>query len=882
MITEKELSISHFPISTNGYHQKELSCQILSDLIVYMKYAKYIPELERRETWDELVLRNQMMHMKKYPDLISEIDHAYDLVRQRKILPSMRSMQFAGKPIELSPARLYNCCFMPMDHFLCFSELMFLLLSGCGVGFSVQSHHVNKLPEIRKPHRKRRYLIGDSIEGWADSVKSLIRSYLDNRPFPVFDYCIDPETRVLKADLTWDLAKNIKEDDDLIGFDEKSERTIRKLRKARVERTTRIIQPRLKIVTDRGTIITSETHGFLLGGHRGTKWLDTSKWVYANELKSGDTIRFLSEPWEVDDSRDGGWLAGFLDGEGWTIKGAIGVGQNNGSTLNRAVGLLENRKFVLTAKQRNKLTTIYINGGKKEGMRLLGSLRPHRLLEKLGKEYWEGMSVNGRGAQLATVYAIEPLGDGEVIGIKTSTNTLITEGMLTHNSDIRPKGSPLKTAGGKAPGPEPLRLCLERVQSILESKPDGSKLTSLEVHDINCHIADAVLSGGIRRSSMISLFDVDDELMLEAKHGEWWIDNPQRALANNSAVIVRHKVKKEIFDSIWNMMHLSNAGEPGFFFTNDKEFGINPCAEVSLRPYQFCNLTTINVSNVENQDDLNERARAAAFIATLQAGYTDFHYLREVWKSTTEKEALIGVSMTGIASHSILSLDLKEAAAVVKKENERVAKMIGINKAARCTVVKPEGTTSLLLGSSSGVHSWHADYYIRRMRVLKNESIYHYFSRYHPELLEDDQMKPERQAIISIPIKAPDGAITRQETALELLSRVSRVWEDWVREGHRKGDNVNNVSTTVSVREGEWEDVKNWMWENRDRFTALSVLPYDGGSYVQAPFEEIDEFTYHRLVSKLLPVDFSAVKEYQDETSAAKELACAGNACEVI
>jgi len=635
MITEQELSISNFPISTNGH--KDISREILSDLIVYSKYAKFIPELQRRETWDELVMRNQMMHMKKYPELVAEIDQAYTFVRQRKVLPSMRSMQFAGKPIELSPARLYNCCFMPMDHFLCFNELMFLLLSGCGVGYSVQSHHVSKLPEVRKPHRKRRYLIGDSIEGWADSVKALIRAYLDNRPLPRFDF-----------------------------------------------------------------------------------------------------------------------------------------------------------------------------------------------------------------------------------------------------SDIRPKGAPLKTAGGKAPGPEPLKLCLERIQTILDRKQDGEKLTSLEVHDINCHIADAVLSGGIRRSSMISLFDVDDDLMLQAKHGEWWVDNPQRALANNSAVIVRHKVKKETFDSIWHMMHESNAGEPGFFFTNDKEFGTNPCAEVSLRANQFCNLTTINVSNVKDQNDLNERAKVAAFIATLQAGYTDFHYLREVWKNTTEKEALIGVSMTGIASKSVLELDLEEAADIVKKENGRVAKTIGIHKAARCTVVKPEGTTSLLLGSSSGVHAWHSSYYIRRMRVLKNESIYHYFSQYHPELLEDDAMKPENQAIISIPIKAPSGAITRQESALELLARVSRVWEDWVKEGHRKGDNVNNVSTTVSVREGEWEEVKNWMWENRDRFTALSVLPYDGGSYVQAPFEEIDETTYLHLSSKLKPVDFSLVKEYQDETTLAYELACAGAACEVV
>lgn len=614
----------------------ELSSNILSDLIVYMKYSKYVPDLERRETWDELVLRNQMMHMKKFPELVMEIDEAYNFVREKKILPSMRSMQFAGKPIELSPARLYNCCFMPMDNFLSFSELMFLLLSGTGVGYSVQKHHVADLPEVRRSSRKRRYLIGDSIEGWADSVKALVRAYLDGRPKPVFDY-----------------------------------------------------------------------------------------------------------------------------------------------------------------------------------------------------------------------------------------------------SDIRPKGSRLKTAGGKAPGPEPLKACLEKVEALFESKKDGEKLSTLDVHDINCFLADAVLSGGIRRSSMIALFDVDDEDMLTCKSGPWWENNPQRALANNSAVIVRHKATRAVFDNIWSLVKESNAGEPGVFFTNDKNWGLNPCAEISLRPYQFCNLTTINVSSVYDQEDLNARAKAAAFIATLQASYTDFHYLREVWKTTTEKEALIGVSMTGLASPAILTLNLAEAANVVKKENERVAKIIGIKPAARTTTVKPEGTTSLVLGSSSGVHAWHSKYYIRRLRVLKNETIYKYFEEFHPELIEDEALHPETQAIISIPIKAPNGAMTREESARSLLERVSYVWKEWVKTGHRKGDNVNNVSTTVTVRPDDWDYVGDWMWEHRDEFTALSVLPYDGGSYVQAPFQEITEKDYANMIAKLRPVDFSKIVEMDDDTTQKQEAACAAGACEI-
>jgi ribonucleoside-triphosphate reductase len=519
----------------------ELSKKILSDITVHMKYAKFIPQLKRRETWEEIVIRNMEMHVRRFPQLEEEIRNAYREVLARNVLPSMRSLQFGGKPIEINNARMFNCSFLPMNHPACFSELMFLLLSGCGVGYSVQNKHIEELPEIRKPKNKRRFLIDDSIIGWADAIKAIVRAYLGGKSFPLFDF-----------------------------------------------------------------------------------------------------------------------------------------------------------------------------------------------------------------------------------------------------SDIRPKGAQLITSGGKAPGPAPLKECLFQIQQIFERKEDGDKLTSLDVHDINCYIADAVLSGGIRRSAMIALFDLDDEDMLTCKFGAWYELNPQRGRANNSAVIVRHKIDQPTFLNLWKKIEASGSGEPGFFFTNDDSWGLNPCAEISLRAFQFCNLTTINAATVVDQDDLNRRAAAAAFIGTLQASYTDFHYLRDVWKRTTEKEALIGVSMTGIASGTVLDLDLEMAATVVKEENARVAALLGINSAARCTTVKPEGTTSLVVGSSSGIHAWHNDYYIRTVRVGKNEPIYTYLAINHPELLEDDFFKPTLQAVISVPQKAPQGAITRHESALELLERVSDVWKRWVKTGHRK------------------------------------------------------------------------------------------------
>jgi len=615
----------------------ELPVKILSDITVFMKYAKFNDKKNRRENWNELVDRNKEMHLQKFPQLKDEIENAYQFVYDKKILPSMRSLQFAGKPIAINNARLYNCCFLPVDHTDAFSEVMFLLLSGTGVGYSVQRHHVEQLPEINKPTKSRRYLVGDSIEGWADAIKVMIGAYMKNKAMPIYDF-----------------------------------------------------------------------------------------------------------------------------------------------------------------------------------------------------------------------------------------------------SDVRPKGAMLLTSGGKAPGPEPLKDCLHNVQKILDRKNNGEKLNTIEVHDILCYIADAVLAGGIRRSAMIALFNIDDDDMLTCKFGNWWETNPQRGRANNSAVIVRSKVEEEVFFDLWKKIEASGSGEPGFFFTNDKDWGMNPCAEISLRPFQFCNLTTIHAGDVESQEDLNARARAAAFIGTLQASYTDFHYLRDVWKKTTEKEALIGVSMTGIASGSVLKLDLKEASTIVKEENARIASLIGTNPAARCTTVKPEGTSSLVLGTSSGIHAWHNDYYIRRIRVGKNESIYTYLLLNHPELVKDEFFKPNIQAVIEVPQKAPEGAVTRQESALDLLKRVSKVWKEWVKPGHRKGSNKNNVSVTVSIKPGEWQEVGEWMWANRDSFTALSVLPYSDHTYIQAPFEDITEAQYNEMVKVLHNINLDDVVELEDTTNLQGEAACAGGACEIV
>jgi ribonucleoside-diphosphate reductase alpha chain len=369
--------------------------------------------------------------------------------------------------------------------------------------------------------------------------------------------------------------------------------------------------------------------------------------------------------------------------------------------------------------------------------------------------------------------------------------------------------------------------------------------------------------------------------MIACKSGAWWETNPQRGRANNSAALVRHKITKEFFMDLWKRVEASGAGEPGIYFTNDKDWGTNPCCEIALRPNQFCNLCEVNVSDIESQEDLNNRVKAAAFIGTLQAGYTDFHYLRDIWKRTTEKDALIGVSMTGIGSGVVLGYNMKEAAKLVKEENARVAELIGVNKSARTTTVKPAGTTSLTLGTSSGIHAWHNDYYIRRIRVGKNEAIYQYLAMYHPELIEDEFFRPHDTAVISVPQKAPEGAILRTESPFQLLDRVKKITQEWVRPGHRTGSNTHNVSATISLKNEDWELAGEWMWENRDFYNGLSVLPYSDHSYVQSPFEDCTEEEYDRLFKSLTNIDLTKVIELQDNTDLSGELACAGGACEI-
>jgi ribonucleoside-diphosphate reductase alpha chain len=577
------------------------------------------------------------MMVKKYPNLETQIKDSATFIRKKKVLPSMRALQFAGPAAEVNNSRIYNCCFLPIDSVHSFSETMFLLLGGTGVGYSVQKHHVDQLPTIIKHERykNRNWLIEDSIMGWADAVKVLMKFYFEGGLKPKFDF--------------------------------------------------------------------------------------------------------------------------------------------------RA---------------------------------------------------------------------------------------------------IRHKGARLVTAGGKAPGPEPLKICLAHIDAVMERKENGSKLTPLECHDILCHIANSVLAGGIRRSAMIALFSHDDEEMITCKYGNWWELNEQRGRANNSAVLERETVGEEEFQSLWKRIEASGSGEPGIYWTNNKDWGTNPCCEIGLRPFQFCNLCEVNVSDITCQEDLNDRVTAAAFFGTLQAGFTDFHYLRDVWKMTTFRDALLGIGMTGIASGEVLQYNLEVAAKIAVKTNQLVSETIGTNEAARVTCIKPSGTTSLVLGTASGIHAWHAPHYLRTMRFNKSEDLAAYLAVNHPELCEDDVLRPKDTVCVRIPVKAPEGSIFRTESSIETLERVKRFATEWILPGHVEGDNTHNVSATISI-DSNWEEVGQWMWDNRAHYNGLSVLPFFGGTYKQAPFEDITEEEYNARINTLKSIDLTKVMEMDDSVDFGQVTACAGGACEI-
>ena len=554
------------------------------------------------------------MMLKQYadcPEVIPEIVRAFDAVESKKVLGSQRALQFAGPPIFKHNARMYNCVASHCDRLDFFSECFYLLLCGCGTGYSVQQRHAGKLPAMSNQwiHGRRDFVVEDSIEGWADAAKALIDS-------------------------------------------------------------------------------------FFIGQH------------------------------------------------GWN--------------------------FVF--------------------------------------------------------------------------------------DDIRPKGATL-SAGGKAPGPEPLERALGKVENILMARfgSEDRILRPIDCYDIVCHLADAVISGGVRGSATICVFDRFDEEMLKAKTGNWFSENPQRGRSNNSVMLPRDEVTRTEFAHI--MKSVKEFGEPGFVWADDPDMIVNPCVEIGMYPvdqetgrtgWQGCNLSTVNGAKIQDEYDFLGAVEAAAVIGTLQAGFTDFKYLTEESTRIFEREALIGVSVTGIMENPDVILDpeiQRRAAEVVKRVNARIADMIGINRAARTTCVKPEGTASCILGTSSGIHPHHARTYIRRVQANTLDPIYQHYKSKNPLSCEESVWSANgTDDVVAFAIQAPPKAIRKNVSAIKLLESVVSTQQNWVLPGTNsdacvRGTVTHNVSNTINVKDDEWDSVEQFIFDNREYLCGVSLLSATGDKdYAQAPF----------------------------------------------
>lgn len=628
----------------------------MSEYVFMSRYSRYIPRRRRRETWNEAVDRVKDMHVKKYPNISEDIAWAFEQVREKRVLPSMRSMQFGGEPIEEKNSRLYNCTFSVADRTDFFKDTMYLLLTGCGVGFSVEFQNVNRIPGLTEPSRTdvRHVRVDDSIEGWADTIKELMQSYVD-------------------------------------GY--------------------------------------------------------TVEFNYRSIRKSGSNIR----------------------------------------------------------------------------------------------------------------------------------------------------------SGGKAPGHVPLRRAIEKIRSILDNAVKRDcRLKPIEVYDIVMFIADAVISGGVRRSATICLFSPDDTEMLDAKTGNWFEENPQRGRSNNSVKLIREETSKEQFMRIFNKQ--KEFGEPGFYFAGDLKHGTNPCVEIGLNPFlpdgrtgfQMCNLTTINGEKLKTLKDFEIAVKAATIIGTCQAGYTTFPYIGEVTEELCRRESLLGVSITGIMDSPDVTLvpeNLRMMSELAVKTNKKFAKLINIPQAARVTCVKPEGSSSLLLNTASGIHPRHAQRYFRRIQANRLDPVYQHFHENNPHACEPSVWSSNgTDDVITFCVEAPLEAITKDDiSALELLAIVKLVQENWVLPGTALPDSspalYHNVSNTISVKADEWDAVADYIYRNRELFTGISMLADNGSMYQQAPHEQIqngdDELAWSFLTEGYQRVDYTSLNEEDDNTALKDITACAGGKCEL-
>lgn len=884
-----DMNAQLFRAATNMLEHRGL--RLLSELTVFDKYARYIEAERRRETWDEIIDRNCEMHCRRYPGVADEIRALYRaFVFPKVVLPSMRSLQFAGKPIELVNSRLMNCAATPIDDPRAFREIMFLLLGGTGVGFSVQTAHINQLPRVTQPVTTRRYVIQDSIIGWAEAVDALFKAYLCGKPKPLFVY---DDIRPRGARLRTTGGRAPGPDGLRVALENVD---------ARLAAMPHGHQMRPIEVHD---LICFIAQSVLSGGIR------RSAMISLFDFDDEEMIHAKSGQWWVDNPQ-----RALANNSAMALRHRITRRQ-----FDQFMGRVEEsgagEPGIYFGNDPNSLTNPCFKADTlvttRQGVRQIKDLVGQSV------EVWDGSGwvtvdnfrVTGENQPTLEI----ELHDGSSV-VVTPYHTMILEDGTRVEARHLSVGDRLAVGNVAFDGADQEIDPFERGEDAALACMDDGVVFPLDVFSWSRDSRGAFVDGVVQTAIPDFNFPRNHGVYDIVSVSHDWVEKFQTLLKTVGVfgTVIRQVEGPEVElledKKLWvlELPHtiFTKAYKPGNEWnqvkairpaavesrvycctvdsTNSLTIGIGiqtgQCAEASVNQ-NFCNLTTFNFSVIESQQDLRDFAKAAAFLGTLQAGYTDYHYLRPVWQERTEKEALLGVSMTGIARSDFSRFDLRDAAQQVIETNQQIARQIGINSAYRLTVNKPEGTSSAVLQTSSGVHAWHDRYFIRRTRYSADSPLVRHLRETLPDAVEADRRDPSL-AVVSLPCRAPDNAITRHEPMDQLLDRIHRCSTEWVREGHRKGHNGHSVSATVSVKPNEWGRLRDWMWNHRYQYNGLSVLPYDGGTYEQAPFETISPAQYHALAQQLPDtLALHRVTEVDDGTEHSQEVACAGGACTI-
>jgi len=1033
--------------------------KFLSDLVIHTKYANFLPNEHRKQNWSECVGVLEAMHMKQYPQLTDEIATNIKYIHNKLVLPSMRSIQFGGAPIDFAPNRMYNCAYVAVDDPFVFSEILFLLLCGVGVGYSVQKRHTNLLPEIKKPEGYRRFLIPDSIEGWSDALRALVYAYMRGKPMPRFDYNdIRPKGSAIKK--TGGLAPG----------PEYLKEALEKIQKVLDNAIGRKLEP-----IELHDIICYASESVIAGGVRTSALIalfdkTDMKMLYAKSpirIKSPQLVEDTDKEWVVKFKMDknqqtsidcynglneqilrlnkefGSYDKDLIFNEGyvqwyllhnqrgmannsvvfkrgdvtedefmefWELvkenkSGEPGIywtndydiGTNPCKPLN---SLILTPKGYITFEQALELEgddmDIIIDGKKFKASKPFKTGENKEIIRvKLSSgDYLYGTPnhkhelIEGGDIQMADMrvgdylkYDLKPIYTPHELGDVHTNNPDYTYGLLC--GWLHADGNMIMCSTGKDKPKKWLARfwfgenefdVIPLFEEIIgvnarphEQKPDTCQFIATKKNKIIENIFNYgydinkdnltwlygksrdfklgfirsffTADGSPRKNTLVegystrpdALYIINNIIKEFGVYSNLTIHHNKRRIENgysrNAEMCFKICLDKEQFDIFGGFLgdykqtiyksgiplggNKSNktAWENKFnkvkVVSIERNYSIEDvydikvqddyhhfvdtgvvthnCGEISIRSKQFCNLTTSVVYGVKSQSHLNQLTTASSFFGTLQAGYTDFHYLRPEWREITQENALLGCSMTGVASGAVLKYDLKQAAKKVLEENSRVSKIIGINEADRATTMKPEGSGTLAAGVlGNGIHAIHSEYFTRNVRMGKHDPIYHYLKSIMPDYIQDEFGKEKTRAVVSIPIKSPKNAIYRNENVLDLLERIKRFSNEWITGGHRTGVNKHNVSATVYVKDNEWPTVAKWMWDNKESYSGITVLPYDGGTYRQAPFVEISKKEYEHLLNGFpKEFDFGSISSDYSTKNHAQDPACSGGSCEV-